>query len=118
MTDTFPSILGALASFASTAGVGAVRVLQCDAAVTRDEWIEVENLDKITLAGLGGSDLSPAMEELTHDPEVEAVLILTDGMIGFPQTAPQYDVLWVLTGPNEEFRPGYGELIVLDLSID
>jgi predicted metal-dependent peptidase len=114
MIETFPRVLGALAAFAASAGVGLVHVLQCDAAVTRDEWIEVENLDRVTIAGLGGSNLSPAMDELSLDPTVEAVLVLTDGCILYPEAAPSYDVIWVLTEPNDSFQPAYGQCIVFE----
>jgi predicted metal-dependent peptidase len=114
MVDTFPRILGALATFASSAGVSLMHVLQCDAAVTRDEWIEVENLHRVTVAGLGGSDMSPAMDQLAYDPEVQAVLVLTDGQIEYPREPPPYDVVWVLTEANLHFQPGYGETVVFE----
>jgi predicted metal-dependent peptidase len=114
MGHTLPRILGALRSFASSAGVDLVHVLQCDVAVTKDEWIEVENLDRVDIAGFGGSDLSPALRELARDPDVQAVLVLTDGAIGYPEETPPFDVLWVLSQPNEGFQPAYGECVVFD----
>jgi predicted metal-dependent peptidase len=111
MVDSLPPILGALAWFAASVGVSLVHVVQCDAEVTKDEWIELESLDRLRVTGLGGSDLSPAMEALARDPEVEAVLVLTDGYIEYPQESPPYDVVWVLTEANDYFEPEYGDRV-------
>jgi predicted metal-dependent peptidase len=61
------------------------------------------------------SDLSPALLLLEADPEVEAVVVLTDGLTGYPARAVPYKLLWVL--PDEEgasvFKPSYGGVLAL-----
>ena len=51
---------------------------------------------------------------LLEDPEVEAVIAITDGEIVFPEEEPPYSVLWVLT-QESEFAPGYGHILPLRL---
>jgi predicted metal-dependent peptidase len=46
---------------------------------------------------------------------VEAVVVLTDGLTGYPARAVPYKLLWVL--PDEEgasvFKPSYGGVLAL-----
>ena len=62
--------------------------MQCDVGVTADEWLDPEALLSYKVTGFGGSDMSPAMLQLADDPEVAAVLVLTDGYITFPAAEP------------------------------
>jgi len=87
-----------------------VHILQCDTRVTVDEWISVQNLDHYKIAGFGGSDMSPAMNHLNLDSEVQAAMVITDGYIEYPDTPPAYDVLWVLTG-DCPLTPHYGSVL-------
>jgi predicted metal-dependent peptidase len=112
MIDTLPRVLGAIAMFCENTGVSDVHILQCDVAVTVDEWIPVEELEHYRIAGYGGSDMSPAMDRLADDPEVTAMLVITDGCIGYPQQEPLCRVLWVLT-EDFHFNPPYGEVLEL-----
>lgn len=111
MMDTLPLVLGLLASFCEGAGVNQVHILQCDVGVTVDEWIEPSQLSSYRLAGFGGSDMSPGMERLLEDPEVAAVLVLTDGYIDYPADEPPYAVLWGLVNGDESFEPRYGSVV-------
>jgi predicted metal-dependent peptidase len=111
MVDTLPHILGLLASFCEGAGVTQVHVLQCDVGVTADEWLDPEALLNYKVTGFGGSDMSPAMRQLADDPEVAAVLVLTDGYITFPAEEPPYAVLWGLVNGWEKFNPTYGSVV-------
>lgn len=110
MTQAFSSMLGAIAMFCESAGVADVHILQCDTSVTVDEWITVEEFQSYRIAGYGGSDMSPAMNRLADDPEVTAVIVLTDGCIQYPKTEPPYRVLWVLP-QGYRFWPTYGEVL-------
>jgi hypothetical protein len=94
MTHTLPHVLGLIASFCEGAGVSDVHVIQCDVGVTSDDWVDVSALSRFRVAGFGGSDMSPAMERLAADPEVAAVLVLTDGYIDYPHHEPPYAMLW------------------------
>jgi len=111
MVDTLPHILGLLASFCEGAGVTQVHVLQCDVGVTADEWLDPEGLLSYKVTGFGGSDMSPAMLQLADDPEVAAVLVLTDGYIEFPAEEPPYAVLWGLVNGWSNFNPAYGSVV-------
>jgi predicted metal-dependent peptidase len=111
MVNTLPRILGLLASFCESAGVNQVHVMQCDVGVTADEWIDPSELASYRVTGFGGSDMSPAMDELADDPEVNAVLVLTDGYISYPREEPPYSVLWVLVDGFAGFHPPYGTVV-------
>lgn len=111
MLDTLPRILGLLASFCEGAGVSQVRVMQCDTGITADDWLDPAELANYRVTGFGGSDMSPAMDELSDDAEVSAVLVLTDGMISYPAEEPPYSVLWGLVDGVSHFQPDYGTVV-------
>lgn len=111
MVSTLPHILGLLGSFCDGAGVTQVHVMQCDVGVTTDEWLDPAELASYKVTGFGGSDMSPAMDELSDDPEVNAVLVLTDGYISYPAAEPPYSVLWGLVDGYSGFRPAYGSVV-------
>jgi predicted metal-dependent peptidase len=111
MIDTLPHILGLLGSFCDGAGVTQVHVMQCDVGVTADEWIDPSELTGYKITGFGGSDMSPALDALADDPEVSAVLVLTDGLISYPDAEPAYSVLWGLVDGSTDFDPRYGTVV-------
>ena len=111
MVDTLPHILGLLASFCEGAGVTQVHVLQCDVGITADDWLDPSELLSYKVTGFGGSDMSPGMDQLSDDPEVAAVLVLTDGYITYPSEEPPYAVLWGLVNGWPDFRPTYGTVV-------
>jgi hypothetical protein len=112
MVSEFARILGAIASFCESVNVSQVHILQCDAEVTKDELVEVEQLRSFPLAGFGGSDLSPGMRLLALDPEVLAAVVITDGYIAYPEEPMPYAVLWAVT--QAYFQPPYGRVVVID----
>jgi predicted metal-dependent peptidase len=112
MVSEIPRVLGLIAVFCEGVGVTQIHVLQCDTRVTHDDWVDPEELARYPIAGGGGSDMSPAMRHLAGDPEVEAVLVITDGDISCPSETPPYVVLWALT-QESSFDPGYGQRLVL-----
>jgi predicted metal-dependent peptidase len=114
MVDILPRALGAIATFCDASNVGQIHILQCDEELTSDDWVEPPQLAEFQVTGFGYSDMSPAMLHLAEDPEVHAVLVLTDGHIDYPEFDPTYRVVWGLLGQiNEEFFPPYGEVIRL-----
>lgn len=115
MSGTFAYALGMIATFCENANVSRIHLLQCDVDVSADEYLAPEELERYTIRGLGGSDMSPAMLRLAEDPEVEAVLVLTDGAIDYPQEEPPYQVLWVIADAAGSFDPPYGHVICVDL---
>jgi hypothetical protein len=110
MVDMLQHALGAIASFCPSAGVHQVQILQCDEEVTGDEYVDPAALRQFEVRGFGGSDMSPAMNLLAKDPEVEAAIVITDGCIEYPRGPLPYGVLWTLTELNE-FEPSYGSII-------
>jgi predicted metal-dependent peptidase len=115
MTEAIPSALGAIADFCDGAGIDQVRVVQCDTAVTSDVTLSPDELTTFHVSGFGGSDLSGAMAMLAEDPQVTAVVIVTDGDIAFPAERPPYGVLWVLPQAGmSSFNPPYGQVLMMD----
>ena len=113
MIDDLSRVLGVIRSFCESAGVGAVRILQCDEAVRSDETVSVDTLARYRIAGGSGSDLAPGMQALARDPEVEAAIVVTDGYVSWPQAPVPYAVLWAITGAlPDSFRPGYGHILL------
>ncbi len=117
MEEDLGRALGAISSFCDAVGIEQVRVLQCDSEVTKDEFVTTEKLSRYAITGLGGTDMSPAMEKLADDPEVESVILLTDEDVMWapiPEKQPPYTLLWVLMRPVPEFQPPYGEVITME----
>ena len=114
MTDVLPRVLGAIADYCDAVGVDQVRLVQCDAALTADEWLAPDELAQHELRGFGGSDLSPALQHLADDPRTRAVAVITDGDVAFPDEPMPYDVLWVLTASPLGFAPSYGRIVSLN----
>jgi predicted metal-dependent peptidase len=114
MTEAIPVALGALAAFADAVAVDQIRLVQCDTAVTSDRFLLPEELARHEISGYGGSDLSPALRYLADDPNVEAVVVLTDGDIAYPPEEMPYDVLWIVPAyAIHEFHPPYGAVIAM-----
>jgi hypothetical protein len=119
MTDALPSALGAIADACDALGIDTVRLVQCDAQVTRDDTIDPRALTRQRIDGFGGSDLSPALQRLAADPTVLAVVVLTDGDVLVPADAPPFDLLWLLPPRANPFsRPPYGRVLHLSTPED
>lgn len=109
MSSALAMCLGLIAEFCS--GHDAVaRVVQCDTEVTSDDIVTPEELAKFRISGYGGSDMTPGLERLAQDQAAEAVVVITDGCIGYPRVPPPFPVLWALTD-DYDFRPGYGSVV-------
>jgi predicted metal-dependent peptidase len=115
MSDEIPRALGAIAHYCDAAGVDQVRLVQCDAEVTADDFVAPEALAEREIAGYGGSDLSPALHYLADDERTRATIVITDGDIQFPPEAMPYDVLWVLPANTwATFAPSYGRVVRME----
>ncbi len=113
MTWALREALGAIDQFCQNNNVENIHILQCDVDVTADEWLEVGTLENFEAKGFGGSDMSPAMLKLAEDPEVTAVIVLTDGYIGYPEKEPPYETLWAIVDRgNTDFK--YGTAILIE----
>jgi predicted metal-dependent peptidase len=114
MSDEIPKVLGAIADYCDAAGVDQVRLVQCDAEVTSDEFLEPDALAEREIAGFGGSDLSPALLHLAVDSRTHAAIVVTDGDIAYPRAPMPYDVLWVLPASTPlAFDPPYGRVVTM-----
>lgn len=114
MTDALPAALGAIADACDALGIDTVRLVQCDAEVTRDDLLEPSALAHLRIDGFGGSDLSPALRRLAQDPAVRAVAVLTDGDVLLPAEPMPFDLTWLLpphAGPS--FHPPQGRVVPL-----
>ncbi|MBQ2621665.1 MAG: hypothetical protein IJF84_10045 [Thermoguttaceae bacterium] len=115
MTSSLRSALGAIDNFCQNNNVETIHILQCDVGVTADEWLEVGTLEHFEAKGFGGSDMTPAMLKLAEDPDVTAVIVLTDGYIGYPEQEPPYETLWAIVDRgNTDFNYGTAILIETD----
>jgi predicted metal-dependent peptidase len=117
MADEIPRALGAIADFCDAVAVDQIRLVQCDTAVTSDQFLSPAEVAAHTITGYGGSDLSPALHHLADDPHVKAVVVLTDGEIKYPEEKMPYDVLWLLpAGGSTSFHPPYGVVLTMQPS--
>lgn len=114
MSGTLNKILGVIASFCEALLIPLVHIIQCDTEISDDSWYTPGELANFEIKGLGGSDMSPGMLKLAEDDQVEHVIVITDGYINFPETSMPYQVLWVLDGPSEYFKPTYGKVITIE----
>ena len=114
MSDDIPRALGAIADFCDAVGVDQVRLVQCDAEVTADEFLEPTALVQREISGYGGSDLSPALVHLAADAHTRAVVVITDGDIEYPREPMPYELLWVLPANlRSTFQPRYGRVVTM-----
>lgn len=81
-----------------------MRIFMIDAEIHED--YEITSYDDIgdfmrnvRFTGGGGTDFRPVFERLAEDDSPKALVYFTDGYGTFPEEAPTYPVLWVLT-PN------------------
>ncbi len=115
MEEALPGVFGMIQSFGKTSGVHAVRIVQCDADVTADDLVDIDDLADFQVKGFGGSDMSPGLLRFAEDPTVEAALVITDGDIDYPpKDEIPFDVLWCVidwSGDLSWFTPGYGDVI-------
>lgn len=115
MIDILPKALGAIAYFCESNNVETVRVIQIDTIIHQDEFIDVQSLENIEILGLGGNDMQPAWDRLMEDPEIEAVVVVSDGGFDVPPEPP-FQVLWAITDDYYKswFNPTYGTVVYIE----
>jgi len=92
--------------------------MYCDTRVYEDAIQEFCPDDDIQLKpkGGGGTMFSPVfyqVEDMGYEPV--CLLYFTDGWCSdFPETDPDYPVLWVLTERNDNFDPPFGEVLSIN----
>lgn len=90
-----------------------IYLVACDAQVWA--WQELTSHDPVPMEtqGRGGTNFRPVFDEIEKRGILpSAAVFLTDGMGDYPEEAPSYPVLWVLT-PNHQ-QPPFGTVAVLD----
>jgi predicted metal-dependent peptidase len=115
---TLARFLGSLAAVATAEGFDEIRLIQADAAVTRDETVVAAELlfQEVAITGRGGTDFGPALrslvEESRRDAERYTVVYLTDldGMFPPAATVRDLDVLWVVPGKAAK-APPFGRVL-------
>jgi hypothetical protein len=119
MTEILPKALSMLRAFCESASVSSVRILQCGEQLESDEVVVPADLDLYPIRGGLNGDLKPGMYRMAEDPEVEAVLVITDGGEDFPEEPMPYTVLWAIVDRIPDyFRRRYGLVIAADFSND
>ena len=113
MHHVLPGLLGVIASFAEANHMDQIHLIQADGHPAQDQWVEVSSLTEVELRGLADGDLVAPLGHLAKDPQVEAVVVVTDGAEPYPEEAPPFKILWAVPGPDRSFDPGYGQVIVL-----
>jgi hypothetical protein len=111
MWDELAKVLGIIAGFCEAIGIVQVRILQCSNRLELDEIVAVESLASYRMLGGGGSDLRPGFHHLAADPNVDAAIVITDGMVHYPSEPMPYAVLWTLVGNYRRFAPPYGRVM-------
>jgi predicted metal-dependent peptidase len=115
---TLARFLGALSAVATAEGFDEIRLLQADAAVTRDETVFAAELlfQEVAIVGRGGTHFGPALrslaEESRRDAEHYTVVYLTDLDGEFPPAATvrHLEVLWVVPGKAAK-TPPFGRVL-------
>ena len=93
---------------------GSVRALCCDAAVHWDEP-EIPRAEDIKIKGRGGTSFCPVFEKLEQENTKPSCLIyLTDLYGDFPDTPPDYPVLWGVVGTGAT-PPPFGYSVPLQM---
>ncbi len=110
-SDTLKVFLGECLGIQKSFEVVEMHVIQCDAAV-QDYFVLTDDFpSRISVKGRGGTDFRPVFEFIDEDlvqtkglfPQV--LIYFTDGYGTFPEQAPLYDVIWVLT---TDVNPPFG----------
>ncbi|MDO5579552.1 MAG: VWA-like domain-containing protein [Planctomycetia bacterium] len=117
MVDILPKALGLIVQFCENVNITTVHILQIDTIIQADEYVDIADLENYKILGLGDNDLDPAWERLSEDPEIQHVVVITDGWLEVPDPPP-FDVLWAITENNTSFNPSYGTVVYMNLEQD
>jgi len=93
-----------------------LRVMCCDTRVCSDVE-DVRDAEDVDVKGGGGSDFTPAFDQLTDEGYQGVVVSFTDGWIGVPEVKPVHlrDCLWVIgPGDVDPTRGQWGEVLKVD----
>jgi predicted metal-dependent peptidase len=85
------------------------RLLAHDTSVTFDEVFRPLDPLPVEIEGGGGTDFRPIFERLEKN-QPAGLVWFTDGYGSYPDTPPQYPVIWVINH-EEEITPPFGDVI-------
>ena len=98
--ELLAEFVGALQVVLDDARPESLRVIACDAEIHAErEYLPGEELDPSINAfpGGGGTNFVPVFDRLAEDEPPACAIYLTDLYGCFPETAPDYPVLWVVS---------------------
>ncbi|MCC7539702.1 MAG: hypothetical protein IT379_26000 [Deltaproteobacteria bacterium] len=112
--------LGGIAAAASAEGLDEVRLVQCDATITKDSVVSPAELvlERFEIVGRGGTDFRSPLTKLASDARREGarftVVYVTDLDGPFPAASEvsSLDVLWVVVAPPAK-PPPFGRVVEL-----
>jgi len=89
------------------------KVITCDAAIHDVYTLNIhDTIKEIKFKGRGGTDFRPVFKYLKeHKMSPTLLLYLTDGYGGYPEKAPEYPTMWVLT---EKYEVPWGQSILME----
>lgn len=94
-----------------------IHIFICDTVIREDEYFVIsphEPWPRSFPKRNGGTDFRPVFDAIAEkDLQISALVYLTDGDGSFPQTEPDYPVIWVL---NQEHYVPWGEKIIMEAS--
>jgi predicted metal-dependent peptidase len=122
-TATLTRFLGSLAAVATAEGFDEIRLVQADAAITRDETVYAAELffQDVAITGRGGTDFGPALRQLAAESRRQGerftVVYLTDldGKLPTAAEVKPLEVLWIVPG-KAAIAPPFGRLIEMALA--
>lgn len=90
-----------------------VNILYCDSRIKGEQEFSTGDTVKLEPMGGGGTDFKPVFDRITEQETAPACLIyLTDLYGHFPDTEPEYPVLWINTDKDGgRMEPPFGEHI-------
>lgn len=90
-----------------------VHMMYCDAEIHKVDTLEPWDDLKFTPIGRGGTDFRPVFKEIEkRGIEPDVCVFFTDADGSFPETAPEYDVLWVLSKGKRDLP--FGDTILVE----
>ena len=104
--ETLAEFLGHIALICGEVRPKSIRLIQCDASIGYDETTEDPDdliVADLPIAGRGGTRFVPVFEAIeSGESPTDCLVYLTDTYGDFPDTAPDYPVIWATVGAGQE----------------
>jgi hypothetical protein len=95
-----------------------ITIVECDAMVQPGGVYELKAGDKVrnNFHGRGGTDFRPVFEYVTAaKSKVDMLIYLTDSQGQWPDTKPQYPVIWAVTKEAALAKIPWGDIVFLEV---